>query len=65
MNQLKFHFMEETKIIDIIICCDSMLPLVQILFHFVLGYGNDDNEFKTKENRFKARMKLNHSIFDK
>ena len=40
MNQLKFHFMEETKIIDIIICCDSMLPLVQILFHFVLGYGN-------------------------
>ena len=49
-----------------------MLPLVQILFHFVLGYGSNfwgmvmyDNEFKTNENRFKPRVKLNHSIFDK
>ena len=44
-----------------------MLTFVQILliplfWGMVLMY---DNEFKTKENRFKPRIKLNQNIFDK
>ena len=64
MDQLKFHFMEETKIIDIFVVIQCYL---WFKFYFTLFWGMVmyDNEFKTKENRFKSRIKLNHSIFDK
>ena len=64
MNQLKFHFMEETKKIDkfVVIQCYLWFKFYFTLFWGMVMY---DNKFKTKENRFKARMKLNHNIFDK
>ena len=56
--------MKETKKIDkfVVIQCYLWFKFYFTLFWGMVMY---DNEFKTKENRFKARMKLNHSIFDK
>ena len=34
-----------------------------MLLSFVFDYGNVDNEFETKEIKFKPRIKLNHNMY--
>ena len=54
----------DTVYINIIICCSSVLSLVQFLFSFVLFYVNIMvMNMKQKKIKIEPKVKLNYSIY--